>query len=130
MDPLIHSLKGCGHDRIFSQLIPYLKVHKVGDVIHYPSRGSRDHASELATCFTAYYGGQAQALLKKTDIKQALLRKKERHQRAFIPSSSQPKQAYMIDDIVTSGGTALGCWKALGQPRKMTVWSLFYRKNL
>ena len=69
-------------------------------------------------------------LLQKTKNKQARLSRRSRAAQSFWPHPGRHSGALFVDDIVTSGGTAKACYRALGQPAELTVWSLFYRKSL
>lgn len=39
-------------------------------------------------------------------------------------------RVHFVDDVLTTGSTALAAWQALGHPRHFTVWSLIYRSRL
>ena len=56
----------------------------------------------------------------------------ERKQRTFLvkDESHIPANHHIVfvDDVVTSGSTAMGVYKALGQPKNFMIWSIFWKK--
>ena len=130
LKPLIHSLKGGGRTSVYKMLTPFWTGSLYSGPIYYPSSGKRDHAFEIASAVGQFHNKEILGLVKKESQKQALLSLKERRKKKFESLSGRVSRANLVDDIVTSGATAESCWRALGQPSKMTVWSLFYRKSL
>lgn len=134
LDPYVYSLKGGRTIAAYRWLLQFFGEVPRGyrkQPIYFPSRGQRDHAWVLAKLIAEKTQGEFRAILKKQSQKQALLGRGERSRQTFeIQRAHSAKRAFFVDDIVTSGSTVLGCYKALGQPQNMTVWSLFYRKNL
>lgn len=125
------SLKGGGPQGAYSLLREFFPCSLEPDVtLYYPSKGARDHASELASVLADRWGVESHAVEKLGRHKQSLLTRYLRHKTRFSGTKIYGKQAHMVDDIVTSGGTAKAIHRALGRPAKMTVWSLFYRKYL
>ena len=127
---LVYSLKGGGQKRVFQRLMPFFKGGAARGPIYFPSKGKRDHAVEIAESFGECWGCSIQPILGMDSKKQALLSRMGRQGRHFLEVSRAPNRVNLVDDIVTTGGTVMGCYRALGQPAKMTVWSLFYRKSL
>lgn len=130
LSPLIYSLKGGGRKREFQKWLPLFGPMNGSGSIYYPSHGTRDHAWDLASAFSEREGRPIQELLKQNKAKQALMSRRARLQDIQFASRKGPRCVDVVDDIVTTGATARACWKALGQPAKMTIWSLFYRKSL
>ena len=130
LSPLVYSLKGGGSLVTIADLVTHFSAPIHRGPVFYPSSGGKDHGFEMAQAFSHLYGGEPQPLFKQGSKKQALMSRENRKKREFIPHNQVISEALLVDDIVTTGGTVMGCWKALGQPSKMTVWSLFYRKSL
>ncbi len=128
--PVVHSLKGGGHRHAVHQLVRYCTHPDPGSPIFFVLGHPKDHGWELATAFSTIYGGQLHGLKRLTSKKQALLSRKARSKRRFKPVRPGLKKALFVDDIVTTGATVQAAYRALGQPSKMTVWSLFYRNHL
>lgn len=132
LSSLVYSLKQGGRRREFDQWISIFPTPSCSSShIFYPSKGLYDHGQELAESAAAFMGNkQTTPIVKVKGAKQALLGRKARLEQDFRAPFSIRSPVLFVDDIVTTGGTARSCWKALGQPSKMTVWSLFYRKSL
>lgn len=132
LNQIVYSLKGNGlqstydglGDWIFQQINSNPKKR-----IFYPSKGKRDHAQILAESLARKLDWEVQPILKKTGFKQASLTRLDRARLQMIPVGKW-ENAIVVDDIVTTGATMKACYEALGCPKKLTVWSLFYRKLL
>ena len=133
MSRLVYALKGLGLSKpygIFSKMI-LARMESKPKVLFYPSRGKKDHAFMLACHLGIQMGISPQALIKqKSSVKQALLGRKQRQSLEIKTSDWKGSKALLVDDVVTSGATVYACYKALNQPKKLVVWSLFYRKDL
>jgi hypothetical protein len=93
------------------------------------------HAQNWGSALSCVLGVEHRCLLRP--IKSSILQKKVgipgRKLRAFECleeiSFSKNQRVIFVDDIVTTGYTALAAYKALGQPRRFEVWSLLYREE-
>ena len=104
---------------------------KIPEGLFYPSGGRKDHALMLAQKLGNLMGLSPQPLIKqKTTLKQALLKRRERQSIEIKKSSWKESGVLLVDDVVTTGSTVRACYKALNQPSKLVVWSLFYRRSL
>jgi hypothetical protein len=132
LSPLVYSLKGGRCVWAFEFLSPYFRKLQSPrrKRLYYPSKEVEDHAFQLAHQLSLSQGLTPYPLIKTTRKKQSLLRKGERGRVHYFSVRKEWREALFVDDIVTTGSTARACYKALGQPKKMTVWSLFYRKYL
>ena len=131
LDKVVYSLKGGGLPWAFAYLARFFPQPQAKNgLIAYPSKGRKDHASDLAKEVARLWGYPTVPLLTGTRGKQALRRRKQRQTVAFSPLQRSGQAIHFVDDIVTTGATVRAAYQALGQPSKMTVWSLFYRKDL
>ena len=150
---LVYSLKGWGifkPYKIFSEIIlnfmtgldpktfqgstnsrsPHTEGKTILKNLFYPSQGRKDHAFILAHNLGARTGVTPHPLIKqKTNLKQALLKRKDRHSIKIKSTPWRGGRAFFVDDVVTTGATAKACWNALNRPEKLVVWSLFYRNK-
>lgn len=130
LSPLVHSLKGGGHRGAIQELVFSFPKDLEIPIVYYPKGKSKDHAWVLAASIGSMLGGTPCGLIRKTTRKQAFLARNERQTLQFVSVGKPPLRTLFVDDIVTTGSTALAAYRALGQPAKMTVWSLFYRNRL
>ena len=131
MTPLIHSLKGGGSYRPIQKMSLFFPHFPKKTPLFFPSSGAKDHAYELAKALSQGELNRLNPLLKKGFGKQSLMSRKERQKREFqSPCRGKITKVHLVDDIVTSGETVRACYRALGKPAQMTVWSLFYRESL
>jgi predicted amidophosphoribosyltransferase len=59
--------------------------------------------------------------------------KKQRREREFrsLENISGERNPWVfVDDVFTTGATALAAWKALDRPEDFQVWTLIYRQSL
>ncbi|MBL7670156.1 MAG: hypothetical protein JNM39_06695 [Bdellovibrionaceae bacterium] len=103
---------------------------------------SRQHAQRWAEALSRVGCGPVRNLLEfdKGDLHRARLDQKKlnRQDRRLISmkrieniTMPSPGCAYIfVDDIVTTGSTALSAWKALGKPQNFQVWCVATRPRL
>ncbi len=130
LKPVVHSLKGGGHPRAVKELVYFCCPSSGGAPIYYPQGQKKDHAWNIAKAFSEIDGGEPVGLEILSQRKQSLLARRARQARRFRPLKKRSRTAFFVDDIVTTGATFQAAYRALGQPGKMTVWSLFYRNPL
>ena len=131
LKPIVHSLKGGRLKWPFYWLSLSFPRQGLGKgPLFYPSRGRPDHASALGESLGARWNRKTQAILGLGKGKQSLKSRAGRQRARFESLNIGEKHVDFIDDIVTTGGTAMACFEALPRSSKMTVWSLFYRKPL
>ncbi len=130
LKPVVHSLKGGGHRRAVKELVYFCRPSSRGAPIYYPKGPNKDHAWNIAQAFAEIEGGEIVGLEALGRKKQSLLPRRARQARRFRALEKRPRTAFFVDDIVTTGATLQAAYRALGQPGKMTVWSLFYRNPL
>ncbi len=133
---LVRSLKGGGPLQIYSHLVAHFDLSLIEQqaqgplALVYPSQRKNDHAFELARAIHLKTAIPMVPLLKVGQRKQALLSREQRRSVVFRNTDQNPRFVILMDDIVTTGSTAMAAYKACNQPEKFTVWSLFYRKSL
>lgn len=151
---LVRALKGPGGEELWKfyaeefwrrQLPSYLDS-RIPPLILVPSPalvvknkgGGRDHAWLFAEGLAEASGGGLYPWLQRNS--QTTQRRKNREARrrtalkwneAFTWAEFQQKtvgkQIVFVDDIVTTGSTALAAWRCLGKPRDFAVWALAQR---
>ena len=131
---LVYSLKGGGLEEAYTMLAElFLLKHQpsLPDHFFYPSKGHEDHAFQWSKALSKSLCLRQSPLVLEQDGKQALKNRGQRQSLCFkglkIKDNLKP---ILVDDIVTSGATALAASKALGQPKSFAVWSIFYRRSL
>lgn len=105
-----------------------------------PSRnGERDHAIQLANSIAELTGATVYPCLVR--VNQSTEQKnKSRKQRfgvsfAFaenitardFQTETEGKRVIFVDDVLTTGATALSAWKTMGKPKDFAVWTLVQR---
>lgn len=114
-------------------------------IIPSPSRSKvEDHASLFARGLAEETGATLLPCLARKNCGERLQQKsKNRGQRFRIEidlienfsrtsfrSLRSSKKVIFVDDVYTTGGTALAAWKTLGKPKNFTVWTLAQRASL
>jgi predicted amidophosphoribosyltransferase len=109
------------------------------------SSGRPDHASVLAVELSCLWGGFPLGLAWADDPARASSRTSglgqkgrtaiERSQRRFedldLASFTQPSTRWVfVDDVITTGSTAMAAYMALGSPERFEVWTLACRPKL
>lgn len=116
------------------QRAPYLSTYK--KIIFIPaasSDGVRDHALHFAQAFADMSGGEILNILEKAT--KAHQRDRNRDQRNGVTIRSHVKIAaksteilyILVDDVLTTGSTALASYLALESPKNFEVWVLAKR---
>lgn len=129
MTELVHSLKGGGRLGVFQKIAPLWPFPRQRQTLYFPDSGRKDHAWELAQSIVMRQGGQTQGLRKVNTGKQALLLRPQRKTVRFESLQSTPSgdAVFWVDDILTTGSTALACWQALRRPSYMAAYTIFFR---
>ena len=147
MNPLIQSAKGGQRKavvkKIAESIIQFRSKFDLGEeqIILVPAaRGyekQSDHALELATALSLLTGFQVKDILRKSQKGEQ--KHKSNQERAKICVENIEKNTWstdentmyiLVDDVVTTGSTALSSYIALKQPLYFEVWSLCYRPLL
>ncbi len=145
----LNSLKKGGPCFIFHQLsLEFLQraVHtrwilpEEGVFVPAPSREKGDHAFLLALCLSRQTGLKLLDPLCRTDFSSKSQKQKSRHERkelffdlkeGFFGLKFQKlvktRQIIFIDDVLTTGATARAAYKALGAPKKFSIFTLAHR---
>lgn len=128
----VMSLKGGYQVLGVQRLLPHFaELSRPSGTLVYPVSSGPDHASLMAKLLAETWRLDALGIQKRTGTRQKRLNRQRRMKSQFVhPQSKISGPIHFVDDVVTTGGTALGCHKALNQPVKMTIWSLFYRHSL
>jgi predicted amidophosphoribosyltransferase len=104
-----------------------------------PSRNGRlDHASLLALELCKFFPNPSVMVLKNSPHEKHRAQKEktaiERAGRRFLavyPSGDAPDAQFVfIDDVITSGSTAMAAFMALGDPKYFQSWTLVSRPKL
>lgn len=101
--------------------------------ISHKSHSGKLHAWNWAESLSRIFGGQhIEALeLVKNTAAQKTLSVSQRENRVMRPlveiSSLTDQNIVFVDDVVTTGFTALAAYKALNQPKNYQVWCLAWR---
>ncbi len=97
-----------------------------------PSRHSRDHAHHFASGLAAASGAEfVPSAFRLVDFSpQKEKSSKERSQRSLLLIRPLPaaKTLIFVDDVLSTGSTALAAHQALGNPNDFHVWTLAYRR--
>jgi predicted amidophosphoribosyltransferase len=148
--PLLHSFKGgraFRATRLFADALAYETACEIGSslappcFVHPPSSGPsrNDHSWLLTSVLSAHWPGTGILCLKQKDGelgsqkgKTAQERRLKRYERVDpCENFSSPGTSWIfVDDVITSGSTAMAAYMALGDPDRFTVLSLICRPKL
>ncbi len=101
--------------------------------------GQRDHAYALAQAFARQWGSEEPLAFRWLNAPegrgQKHLSASERAERRFQPLGTcenlqASRSLVFIDDVVTTGSTAMAAYMALGDPESFEVWTLACRPKL
>ena len=135
LDPLVLGLKGGKNVELFEPLsLWFSSIEQTPGctmpTLVYPKSASQDHAFYWAQSLSRRFGLSAVPLeLQAGQEKQAQLSRNRRQLRKFYKKSLRGPVVF-VDDVLTTGGTAYGAYKALNQPKNFAIWTLFYRPLL
>jgi predicted amidophosphoribosyltransferase len=115
------------------------------EIIFVPAPGRKsqneklDHAEQLAMCIAGEFGGVSLGLLERTTNQQSKNMSLEERAKPSIELSAgalsdlsrvHSAQIVFVDDIITTGGTAVSAYKALQRPPYFEIWTIFHRPLL
>lgn len=139
---LVESLKGNSRRKEWQEIAhhyckKYLSTCKPINPIFLPIGNAykqKDHAYFFAEALAAELGTQCISTLFKTDSKQQKRGKAFERSRIHFENSENftdlyypNKQLVIVDDVVTTGYTALAAIKSLSCPKNVEVWSFAFR---
>lgn len=148
LKPLIDSLKGGFPNRSLETLLQISIQQKFGfrpedfvDAVFIPAPPrtyqQQDHAFQLAKGFAELIGAPVVSPLFRLDGKAQKSRTRDERaeiqvglHKNYIPNEFGRKRVIWVDDVLTTGSTALACYQALGRPPRFEVWVLSYRSLL
>jgi predicted amidophosphoribosyltransferase len=123
--------------RSLSEVVDPLFVHPPASV-----EGRRDHSWLLAQALAENWDTECLALLPKGHAPATPQKKQkagERANRRFVPVTQENFSHsggasgvpfVFVDDVITSGSTAMAAYMALGDPDRFEVWTLVCRPKL
>lgn len=90
-----------------------------------------DHAFQLASALSFYFGGKTKSILKRKS--KDFQKRKSRRQRANIQMLSEKTVAHnqtvvFVDDVLTTGATARSAFQALNQPKHFFIFTLAWKR--
>jgi predicted amidophosphoribosyltransferase len=94
------------------------------------SRTPHDHGLAMAQGFAKLYGCSLIPLQLPSNAKYKTQLRRERYRaRRVLRDSSQRVEGpvWFVDDVLTTGATALAVWESLGRPKDYQVVTMVYR---
>ena len=108
-----------------------LKTRKKPVFIPAPPKATltEDHATKMAQSLSAIWGGSPywNGLYRKSTDSQKRLNQKERkgiQLSRYLPPPPRTSDYIFVDDVVTTGSTALAAYERLGRPPSFSVWTI------
>ena len=128
-------LKGGKNALVFNDLSFFIweamnsQVCKKPVFIPAPPRSVEDHATLFAKSLSAVWGGSPywNGLCRESGVSQKRLKQSERKKLRmdrYLPLPPKTSTHIFVDDVVTTGSTALAAYKTLGKPHSFHLWSL------
>jgi predicted amidophosphoribosyltransferase len=147
---LVHALKGKHGEELWTAYAEEFQRRRIPESLACPSRpflvipspaknGSSDHATLFANALAKGEKGLIyNCLLRENTADKQKKKSRSQRQRTTLgwrenfsnqdfAKMSVEKHIVFVDDVVTTGSTAVAAWRTLGKPRDFSVWALAQR---